>query len=207
MIEVEAKFLLPEGLKEEFLRGAEFVKRKTNEDIYYDGAAFPLVLNDVWLRNRNGRFELKWGDIARNAASASQSGTHYEEIENDAEIRARLKLPPNGDLAADLARAGYAPFCTCITDRSEYKNTDFVIDLDSARYKEIPGFTYNLVEIELMVAGPEESDRARERILDFAQKHGFTRSPEGKITEFIRRALPDLYEKLVAKGLIFSKPQ
>lgn len=59
MIEVEKKFSLKSGDEEKLIANAEFVKKITMQDEYYDTADFHLAMKDTWLRLRNGAWELK----------------------------------------------------------------------------------------------------------------------------------------------------
>ncbi len=61
MIEVEKKFILKEGDRKKLLEGAEFVKKQTVNDTYYDTEDYSLAKKDWWPRERNGNFELKVG--------------------------------------------------------------------------------------------------------------------------------------------------
>ena len=59
MIEVEKKFILTTEQEKSLIEGADFLGEKKFTDIYYDDEDFSLTKKDLWLRNREGRFELK----------------------------------------------------------------------------------------------------------------------------------------------------
>ncbi|RJQ30190.1 CYTH domain-containing protein [Candidatus Parcubacteria bacterium] len=121
MIEVEKKFILNEQDKERLRKDAEFLNERVFTDIYYDTEIFSLTSKDKWLRSRDGRFELKLPLHEGVERLADQ----YDELEDKEKIREALNLPSNGNLADDLAKAGYFPFCVCKTTRRKYKKEPF----------------------------------------------------------------------------------
>ncbi|MDR2781065.1 MAG: hypothetical protein LBB21_01220 [Holosporaceae bacterium] len=59
MIEIEKK-LNPSNESIELIKNdAVFVAHKVMNDILYDYEDFSLIKNDIWLRKRNGKFDLK----------------------------------------------------------------------------------------------------------------------------------------------------
>src|SRR3989338_7702917 len=122
MIEVEKKYQLTPAQKSRLLKGAELLGTKTNEDVYFDTADFSLTRQDHWLRTRSGRFELK---RRVHELGHKLGGTAYDEIEDEAGIRAFLKPPEVGSLEADLASAGYNPFAKIVKKRRSYEKERF----------------------------------------------------------------------------------
>ena len=59
MIEVEKKFQITNAQRDRLLEGAEFVYKKDIRDTYFDRGV-ELCTKDLWLRERDGRFELKY---------------------------------------------------------------------------------------------------------------------------------------------------
>ena len=196
MIEVEKKFILNEHDKERLTKDAEFLNERVFTDIYYDTEIFSLTANDKWLRSREGRFELKLPLHEGIDRLADQ----YDELEDQRKIRGVLNLPPNGNLADDLAKAGYSPFGTGKTTRRKYKKGPFIIDLDVVDFQD---FTYELGEIELMVNEKTEIEKAIEKIMAFAKTQNLTIAPvRGKIMEYLKRARPGHYQALVRAGVV-----
>lgn len=196
MIEVERKFLLHEGDKERLINDAVFVGQKKIHDTYYDRADYSLTTSDRWLRNRNGVFELK---ISVNAVKVQgqRQADQYQEITDEKTIREVLDIPVKNDFPTDLAAAGYTPYGSWVTTRTEYKQDGFVIDFDEV------DFGLNMVEIETLVADQSEVERATEKILEFAKSHqlSFDVIP-GKNTEYLRRFKPEHYQALITAGII-----
>ncbi len=59
MVEIEKKFRLTQEQERQLLEGATSMGVKKNTDIYFDTEDFVLTRQDHWLRERNGRFEVK----------------------------------------------------------------------------------------------------------------------------------------------------
>ena len=87
MIEVEKKFLINEDEIKEIVKDSDFVEEKKLVDVYYDTQDFTLTTKDWWLRNRNGKFELKVS-IQGSKGSIDQ----YHEIDDEKEICQHLKI-------------------------------------------------------------------------------------------------------------------
>lgn len=196
MIEVEKKFILNDKDKELLTKDAQFLNERVFTDIYYDTENFSLTSNDKWLRSREGRFELKIPLYERAERLADQ----YDELEDELKIREALNLSSGGNLADDLVKAGYSPFCSCKTTRRKYKKEPFVIDLDIVDFQD---FTYNIGEIELMVSDKSEIEGAVKEIMNFAKIQNLTVVPvRGKIIEYLKRAKPNHYQTLVKRGVV-----
>jgi len=69
-------------------------------DRYWDTAELKLIAYEAFLRERDGRFELKLPlhKLTRELPKAY----HYREIYDEAEIRRALKLPSIGTLGVSL---------------------------------------------------------------------------------------------------------
>ena len=192
MIEVEKKFIVQQDELARLTRGARFLSEVKHTDVYYDTADHALTRKDIWLRTREGKFELKF---PVSAVGAVRRIIAYDEIENDAAIREKLGIPDGEPLAGFLGKLGYLPFATITTTRSKYEKDGFHIDADNA------DFGYSVLEIELMVASEDEVKAAYRRILDFAAANGIP-VPEkwtrGKVIEYIKRNNPEHFHALEA---------
>jgi len=196
MIEVEKKFILNEQDKERLTKEAQFLNERVFTDTYYDTEIFSLTTNDKWLRSREGRFELK----LPLHKGVDRLADQYNELEDEQKIRKALNLPSNGNLADDLAKAGYFPFCTCKTTRIKYKKEQFIINFDIVNFQD---FIYNIGEIELMVNEKSEIEKAIEKIMYFAKSQNLTIAPvRGKVIEYLKRTKPNHYQALVLAKVV-----
>ena len=141
-----------------------------------------LIKNDIWLRRRNGKYELKVPMSFNNKKSDV-----YEEIEDEEKILAKLNLKNFDDLKE---------LSTLITRRQTFKINDFHIDLDEITS---PGtdFLYNMMEIELMVEFSEDYKNAQNKILEFMLTHSIKNEiVNGKFVEYVRCYRQDVFEVL-----------
>ena len=188
MIEVEKKFHIIPQQEKTLISGAKFIKTVTNVDKYYDTGDFKLTTQDIWLRNRNGKFELK---VPLNFSRKGLTDL-YHEYTTDQEIRKQLQILPQESLAEDLESNGYSLFATIQTTRKKYKKEGFNIDIDSIDYG------YELCEIELMV---DTIEKTEQKILEFAKSNGLQINPiRGKLLEYLRRHRSDHYAALKKAG-------
>lgn len=202
MIEVEKRFVnLTDDNKAALTTGAELVKNKINVDTYYDKDDYSLTSSDRWLRRRNDRFELK---VPIGAGGTKTAITQvYRELETDPEIYEELGIPRTSILEEDLAKAGFKSYMTSRTSRGSYRNRDFNIDVDQSTYDGVD-FTYNGVDIEIMVETEADIPTATQKILDFAGQCGLVidTNPLGKNGIFIKNVRPDHYKALVEAGVL-----
>lgn len=188
MIEVEKKFLLSDSQEAALATGAEPLGKKTFTDVYFDDENFSLTTKDVWLRERDGRYELK---IPLNDDIESRVSDQYKELETDSEIAEFLKLEKDRPLAETVISAGYRPFCRITTTRRKYKKDGFIIDLD------LLDFGYKIAEIEYMVREVSEIKQATQKIRDYAKKYGLEEGVvRGKVVEYLRRNNPKHFKAL-----------
>lgn len=187
MIEIEKKFIPEEGDIERITKDAEFIGEIINDDAYYD-KNFSMTKKDIYIRKRNGKFQMKIG-IGRRGLEGVIST--YEEIDDEDAIRKKLRIPKKGGLDADLEESGYKPFGSWKTARREYKKGEFTIDVDSVDYG------YEVIEIELLVESIADIDKATNKILDFAKESGLTKSAKtGKVSQFLLRYHPEQYGEI-----------
>jgi thiamine-triphosphatase len=199
MIEVEKKFLLNPGDEERLLQGAQFVKEVVNADTYWDTADYRLSCKDMWLRTRNGEWDLKvpLHEIGHHKHVAEQ----YLELESEKEIREKLAISGNDKMEADLRAAGYAPFATIVTTRRKYRQGKFNIDLDAA------DFGYSLCEIEYMIPDDGDKEAAAQEIIKFSSQVGLVYSNKirGKLLEYINRFRSDHYRAMQEAGVVWQE--
>lgn len=197
MIEIERKFALKDGDRERLIDGAEFLKEKIIFDSYYDTDDYSLTSKDIWLRSRNGKFELKFP--LHGKEGLNREADQYEEITTDDGIRSRLNLAGEKSLEVDLEENGYKPFCSYKTTRQEYKKGIFIIDIDEADFGDS---SHQLAEIELEASDKSAIKETIAKILVFAKGLGLSNDKiRGKVTEYLRRYRIDHYRALVKAGV------
>lgn len=196
MIEVEKKFIPDAEEIKRVVQGAELLEEETHTDVYYDTENYKLTTRVTWLRNREGKFELKvplnWRPNNHGAI------VQFEELEDDDEIRTFLDISSQGNtLEEDLPSNGYKPFATIATTRKKYKKGELFFVIDST------DFDFTILEIELMVNDESEIPGAEKRILEFAEQHGFTVALDtGKVVEWIKRNDSRHYKALKNAGVV-----
>lgn len=179
MIEVEKKCLATSEFLDFLKNNSEKLGERVFEDVYLDFEDLRLIKNDIWLRKRNGKYELKV------PMSDNRKSDVYEEIENEAQILEKLDLKNFDDLT---------PLSILITHRQKFQIDDFHIDLDEITSPKTD-FRYNMMEIELMVESFEDYEDAQKRILEFMQKHSLKAEiVNGKVIEYFRRYRRDIFE-------------
>lgn len=192
MIEVEKKFLINKEGISKLLEEASFLNEKRFTDTYWDTPNHSLTTKDLWLRSRDGSFELKVPTLTGGKRLIDQ----YEELDSDNQISNKLNLPER-NLEDELKKANYSPFATITTLRKKYKKEGFIIDVDEL------DFGYNIVEVELMVNDKSEIDNAISKILSFAKSQNLeVGQVRGKIVEYIKRNNPKHYKVLVSAGIV-----
>lgn len=189
MIEVEKKFILTDEQEKQLIEGAEFLGYKVVTDTYYDTRDYVLTTKDLWLRRRNGKFNLK---VPMNAVREERISDQYRELDTDAEIASYLKLPTDKLAAKVLQENGYAPFVTITTTRKRYKKDGYNIDLD------VMDFGYNIAEIEYMTDDDSQLEQVTNKIIAYARSYNIAGdAPWGKVLEYLRRNDPIHFQALV----------
>src|SRR5271167_4548511 len=114
MIEIEKKVRLSEEHLLEISKKGKLLGEKTFTDIYYDTPEYKLTTQNIWLRERDAKFELK--------APVKVSGRvdSYEEIVDDREILHRLQIDCSKTLPLCLKQSQIIPFCTFRTSRRQF---------------------------------------------------------------------------------------
>lgn len=182
MIEVEKKCIPDIKIIDAIRKESQKTIKIVLEDKCLDFQDLRLIKNDIWLRCRNGRYDLKkpilrketWGDI-------------YEEIEDEKRILDELKIESFLDTAL-------ITLSHLITKREEFLLDPFTIVLDQVVCPE-NNFQYNLMEIELLVNSEDESEEARKEIDVFMKTHNIPCNVhvDSKFIAFIKDKRPDIY--------------
>lgn len=199
MIEIEKTFFLTDKEEKRLLEGAEFMGEKVMKDVYYDNNNFDVMTKDRWLRERNGKFELKIPAVKQKSVG-KRDLDQYEEITDEEKIRKILGVKNTGSLRENLESGGFSPVATIITTRRTYEKDNFTIDLDSVDFDT----NYRVAEIELMVEKEDEIEGASNRIIAFAKTMGLKLDPtHGKLVEYLRRNHQKIYQTLIEAGVVW----
>lgn len=198
MIEVEKKVALQETDLKTIERLGTFLGSRILTDTYYDTSDFRYTTSDIWLRERECKYELKVG-----VRGYKGEVNRYEEITNEAEILKKLGLEKDRDLPKALERAKIFPYATFQTVRRKYQIEEFTIDLDLAYFDD---FIYRIAEIELMVSGDSKIKEAEDSITKFITQLGIDpkRPIKAKLIEYLSQKNPTHYQALVASGIILQ---
>jgi adenylate cyclase class IV len=178
MIEVEKKFQPTEEQLKALLNGSKFVAKKENNDIYYDYPDFRLLKESIKLRNRNGSFELK----------IRMPNSSHSEVEDKKEIEKFFNLE-NG--LEEFVKNNLEIVGSFKTFRDEYEKDGFVIDID------VTDFGYEMCEIEILVETEEQTEEAKNRILNFAHSYNLeSKKLKPKLTEYLKKNKPEVYKEI-----------
>jgi len=230
-IEVERKYGAGDGVEAIARRVADLggseIGSVTFTDTYYDTPECALTANDVWLRRRDDRWEIKVpipGDARRSGGERSV----FREVEGAAgclaELREVLAAAPisaehrkgksendearddrQGEDADDdegLRRFAYsrsvAPFASFATTRAKFSLDGAAIDVDSA------SFGHTVVEVEVLCGDAGEVPAAEALVRAVAEKLALedVGATGGKLETYLRRNCPKHLETLVAKGIL-----
>ena len=195
MIEVEKKFILTSDQEKALTEGAEFLGEKKFTDSYYDDAEYSLTKQDIWFRNRDGKFELK---LPMNVSIEERVSDQYKEVEDEKEIKEYFKFDASKSIMNLLEERGYKPFCVMTTTRRKYQKEGFGIDLD------IIDFGYTVAEIEYMAKEKEDLREVTNKIIEFAKEHNIITNSvvRGKGAEYLRRYNPKHFQALIEAGVL-----
>ncbi len=196
MIEVEKKIALKEADLKAIERVGKFLGSRILTDTYFDTSDFRYTTSDIWLRERECRFELKVG-----INGLKGEIDRYEEVTDESQILQKLGLEKEKDLTKALVNAKIFPYATFQTVRRKYQIEEFTIDLDLAYFDD---FIYRTAEIELMVTSMSKIPQAEESINRFIQRLGldYGRPIKAKLIEFLSQKNPTHYQALVASGIV-----
>lgn len=161
MIEVEKKFIFGEKFLSAVKEKGTFLKKVVIHDIYFDTVDYKLTLQNIWLRKRDGKFELKVG--IKNSKFLLDSD-QYLELDDEKEILGKLGFPSENNLEFVLKKENCLIFCSYKTTREKYVLNGINIDIDIADFG---GLTYQVGECEVMVNSNEEIPEAENKIKNF----------------------------------------
>ncbi|CAE7471986.1 THTPA [Symbiodinium sp. CCMP2592] len=197
LVEVERKFLAPSGLAEKVAGlGGRCLGVKEFTDRYWDDGRWRLCSQDLWLRQRDGAWELKVPATKTRRRSGGET-SEFLELTDVTAIQDTLREMGLLEEGCSLESA-LRPFATIGTKRQSFELGAVRVDADEA------DFGHSVMEIEVM-AQRDGVEKAREEIEDAAKKLGAEPLPEktgGKVETYIRRFCPELLERLVEVGVL-----
>ncbi|MFT4261636.1 MAG: CYTH domain-containing protein [Candidatus Woesearchaeota archaeon] len=182
MIEIEKKFVYDEYKIKNLVKDAVFLKDVRILNVYFDDEDNSLFKSDIWLRTRDGNYELKLplGDNTGEVKS-------YKELDDLDKIKDAL--PKSLD--------SYKPFLKIETFRTKYKLGEVNIDLDKAI---VNGETYFVGEIEIMSSS---NDKKSHKVLDDLMKeYNLEPLKLGKLTLYLKDYNNELFNELIESGVI-----
>lgn len=231
-IEVEKKILLSAPCRSRILSHCTSSSTRVLRDTYWDTRDMRWARNDVWLRQRNASWELKYPAVAQADASRVSSRPHavdeYVEYSNEGDIAAKLGLPVEAHsvpLAARLEVNHLTRFTTIVTTRTHVSlviqmgttgtpdAANVSVDLDHVTF-EPTNDTYDIAEVEVVIPGEHTDEARREQVArahqiinTFMTLYGVDPHARvhGKVLEFLRRHRPHTYAQLLAEGFIARK--
>ncbi len=190
MIEVEIRVYVTDEQARALIAGAQFESQKSLVTEIYDTADFKLTTKNFWLRRRNGAFELKYPAMQGANLQLDQNIPVYE-ITDELEIRRILQLQTKGTLQEALSEAGVVVLYRFTNTRQTYTKDGFTIDFDHADFGDL---TYNICEIEKLVALVDQTKQALDSLYAFAKRYGIsTERAEGKLEHYMRIKNPAHY--------------
>lgn len=200
MIEIEKKFIFGEAFLSAVKTKGTFLKKSVIYDVYFDTPDYKLALQNIWLRKRDGKFELKVG--LKNPILSTSSSDQYIEIEDEIKIAEKLGLSLEDNLEVALKQAGYSSFCSYKTTREKYILNDVTIDLDEADFGDL---VYQVGECEVMVNTNEEIDAAENKIKNFLNEfHINSFNIPTKLMFYLYHKNKKHYQALINSGLYSS---
>ncbi|XP_062917355.1 thiamine-triphosphatase [Mobula hypostoma] len=194
-IEVERKFAVrPDTERCLASLGGQRLGSRSLLDRYFDTEDLRLTSADLWLRTREGRWQLK----SRVGAGGPADGTtRYRETTSEAEILALLRpllTAAAGGLDRLVESGHLQEFAAIRTQRISYRLPQgTVVDLDLA------DFGHRVGEIEVEVGTEAEVPAAQARIEELARSLGLDGEEvlPGKMHVFLQKFRPLHYQKLL----------
>ena len=227
-IEVERKYSAGDGVEAIARRVADLGGSEIGSvaftDTYYDTPECSLTSNDVWLRRRDEKWEIKV-PIAGDARRSGGERTVFREVEGaagcldelekvlgtgEAEVSSgtkrderegeRERESANDELRLErfAASKAVAPFASFATTRAKFSLDGASIDVDCA------SFGHTVVEVEVLCGDANEVPAAEEKVNKVAAKLLLTEigATGGKLETFLRKNCPKQLEALVKNGIL-----
>jgi uncharacterized protein YjbK len=152
----------------------------------FDYADFSLIKDDIWLRKRNGKFDLK---VSKDKNRQNRFLDIYDEIEEESKLCELLNVE-------SIAGENFIEVANLITKREKYKLGKLNIDFDFVTSAH-DDFEYHLMEVELMVETEAEVPIALEKIKQFMLEYEIPdRSASAKIMQYFYEKKRHIFDAL-----------
>jgi hypothetical protein len=141
-VEVERKFPVTSSITDFCIKNASHTKHIRLIDTYFDNSNYALTSKDMWLRERNGKWELKLPHISEpikpqesdGSPAALQGIDCYDELVDDSSIRTAVKkilknkhaevcfqqFEPGESMSTWLNACQITPFVRLTSNRTRY---------------------------------------------------------------------------------------
>jgi adenylate cyclase class IV len=213
-IELEVKFFFDHAIEALIRKTAQFVAEKEFQDVYWDQGGYALTTNDIWLRQRSNKWEMKVPvDFQKSVRLCDKKGDlmdQYRELTTPEEIKGFLveNFVPGAQFLSDqpieefLRDAHFSTFGTLTTVRRSFTLDGVTIDLDK-----VAPTNYKLGELEVMAAEEKDIETARAKIYELAKKLNINLSNRihGKVLHYIRERSPEHWKRLQESSLLRIK--
>jgi|LakMenEpi03Aug12_release.lakeMendotaPanAssembly.Ray.scaffolds.fasta_scaffold03877_21 adenylate cyclase class IV len=195
-IEIEKKVRLEPHHIQKITQKALFIKESRIQDSYFDTADYRYTVQNIWLRQREGVFELKIGIKKQNG-----SLDRYEEMTDEKSILKHLGIDIFLDLPTALSQNEFSCFCHFATHRKSYQLGALKIDIDEADFGDLH---YRVAEIEVVVSNLDKVQEAEQKIAQFIKEMGIDTSIQvpAKLTYYLYFKKPKHYQILVQNQII-----
>ncbi len=195
-IEIERKVRLEPHQIQQIAKTAILVKETQIQDTYFDTDDYQYTAQNMWLRQRDGSFELKIGIKKENGAI-----DRYEEITDQHLILSHLRLDVGVDFPTALSQKNISAFCSFLTLRKTYRLGEITIDVDDADFGD---FRYRVAEIEMVVSDLSKMHEAEQKIGLFIKEFGIDTSipVPAKLSYYLYCKKPDHYQALVQNRVV-----
>ncbi len=195
-IEVERRIRLEPYQIQQIAKKAVSVKETQIQDSYYDTYNYRYTTQDLWLRKRNGCFELKVGIKKEN-----KTINRYKEITDEDLILKYLKLDVGVDLKTALANKNVSTFCSFLTIRKTYRLDEITVDIDDADFGDL---RYCVAEIEMVVSHLSKIQDAEQKIEHFIKEFNIDISTPipAKLIYYLYCKRPEHYQALIQNKII-----
>lgn len=194
MIEVEIKYAAIPVALERIRAEGTFIKERRMRNVYWDSPTWELTRKCLWLRERDGAWELKV------PIAGMPLGQAFHELETEAEICAHFSWNASVSVAEHVKNMGWEPFVDIATVREQWEWHGVHVDIDSSSYGN--GARYDVVELELMAKNEVEAPKVREQIEGYAKELGLEGGEVyGKVLWYIREFRNEHFRALQSTGV------
>ena len=195
-IEIEKKVRLDFHQIQKIAQKARLVKEIQINDRYFDASDYRYTTKNMWLRQREGSFELKVG-IKKHSGSIDM----YEEVTDEKSILKYLGADIDRNLLDTLSQKEISPFCSFTTYRKSYQLDELNIDIDEADFGDL---RYRVAEIEIVVWDLKRVQDAEQKITQFIKGMDIDGSipVPAKLTYYLYCRRPEHYQALVDNKVI-----